>query len=375
MWHIRVYRHKRNDKPPGPLHDELVFERLDDARLLRHYENNAKTWAAPLSTTDFLDVHFRMSTLPGEARSFEIWALRKPDDPLGIISSCATYLRDAIMCRGKGVRVTGAVIISEIYTDPEHRGRGFAKLLLKRVQECFDKRDDLDIDFTVIFGNGCLNWYLELGWKPVPATQLTINVDRFQTCSSCEDAWEYLTLQEVYNIANCDVNVSKLRLSKAQGPKTHVQILPSAFMARHHLFRSALLAYKLGQDHADTRHYGVSILEDEATEVSAWWIHDFQNGRLMIGRLYVTRLTNADELVVEVLEAAMGEAGRRGLREVVLWDPSPQVVMAGMEILEKYETEVHVTTGERHEMVPCVRWKGGEERDVVLEEGHFVSWS
>ncbi|KAI8675020.1 hypothetical protein NCS57_00401600 [Fusarium keratoplasticum] len=359
----------------GPLHDELIFERLDDARLLRHYENNAMAWAGPLSTTDFLDVHFRLSTIPGEARAFEIWALRKPDDPLGIISSCATHLRDAIASRGKGVRMTGAVVISEIFTDPEYRTHGFAKLLLKRVQDHFDKRDDLAIDFTVIYGNGSLNWYRELGWKPVTATQLTINVERFQTCAECENELEFLTLQEVCNIADCDVNVSKLRLSKAQGPKTHVQLLPSAFLARRHLYRSALLAYKLRQGHTYNRHHGVSILEDEATEVSAWWVHDFQNSRLMIGRLFLTRLNNVDELVVEVLEAAMEEAARRGLREVVLWDPSPQVVVAAMTIWDKYDADVQVMTGERKEMVPCVRWKGGEERDVVLEEGQFVSWS
>ncbi|UPK91351.1 hypothetical protein LCI18_002286 [Fusarium solani-melongenae] len=332
-------------------------------------------WAGPLSTTDFLDVHFRLSTIPGEARAFEIWALRKPDDPLGIISSCATHLRDAIVSRGKGVRMTGAVVISELFTDPEYRTRGFAKLLLKKVQDHFDKRDDLDIDFTVIYGNGSLNWYRELGWKPVTATQLTINVERFQTCTSCDNELEFLTLQEVCNIADCDVNVSKLRLSKAQGPKTHVQLLPSAFLARRHLYRSALLAYKLRQGHTYNRHHGVSILEDEATEVSAWWVHDFQNSRLMIGRLFLTRLNGVDELVVEVLEAAMEEAARRGLREAVLWDPSPQVVVAAMTIWDKYDTEVQVMTGERKEMVPCVRWKGGEERDIVLEEGQFVSWS
>ncbi|KAJ4315581.1 hypothetical protein N0V84_008291 [Fusarium piperis] len=358
----------------GPLHDELIFERLDDVRILRHYENNAKTWAAPLSTTDFLDIHFRLGTMEGEARAFEIWALRRPDNPWGIISSCATHIREAIVSRGKGVRLTGAVIVSEIFTDPEYRTRGFAKLLLKRVQEHFDKRDDLGIDFTVIYGNGSLNWYRELGWKPLTATQLSINVERFQTCVECEHLREHLTFQEVYNLATCDTNVSKLRLSKAQGPKTHIQLLPTAFLTRRHLYRAAFLAYKLRQGHPHTRRHGVSILEDDA-EVSAWWVHDFQNRRLMIGRLFLTRLENVDELVVGVLEAAMVEAARRGLREVVLWDPSPQVVVAAMTIWDKYDTDVQVMTGERKEMVPCVRWKGGEERDVVLEEGHFVSWS
>lgn len=312
--------------------------------------------------------------MEGEARAFEIWALRKPDDPWGIISSCATHIRDAIVSRGKGARMTGAVIVSEIFTDPEYRTRGFAKLLLKRVQEFFDTRDDLDIDFTVIYGSGSLKWYRELGWKPLTATQLTINVERFQTCGECEKMWEYLTFREVYGIATCDANVSKLRLSKAQGPETHVQLLPTAFLARRHLYRSAFLAYKLRQGHPHTRHHGVSVLEGDA-EVAAWWVHDFQNRRLMIGRLFLTRLENVDELVVEVLEAAMEEAARRGLREVVLWDPSPQVVVAAMTIWDKYDTDVQIMTGERKEMVPCVRWKGGEERDVVLEEGQFVSWS
>ncbi|KAM0439786.1 hypothetical protein ACHAPT_000881 [Fusarium lateritium] len=358
-----------------PLHDELIFERLDDERCLRHYENNAQFSAAPLSTTAFLDVNFKIGTMPGESFAFEIWALRKPDNPWSIISSCATHIRDAIASRGKGVRTVGALVISEIFTVPEYRSRGFAKLLLKRVQEHFDERNHPDVDFTIIYGNGSLNWYRELGWKPLAATQLSINVERFRTCSECENAQPFLSTDEIHTIADCDVGVSKFRLSKAKGPKTHIQILPSAFLAKRHLYRAAFLAYKQRKPLSSTRNRGVSFTDGGDAEASAWWVHDYQNQRLMIGRLFVTRLEDMDGLLSNVLEAAMEEAARCGLREVVAWDPSPQVVASATMILEKYDMDVQIRTEDRKEMVPCVRWKSGEERDIVLEEGHFVSWS
>lgn len=171
-----------------------------------------------------------------------------------------------------------------------------------------------------------------------------------------------------------DANASKLRLSGYRDRKTHVQILPSDVLAKWHLFRSKLYSQYLSRGMFKDEMHGAYV-QSKGLPAWAWWIHDYQKLRLCIGRMSVARKTGFVAAVRPLLEAAVIEAAHCGLREVVIWDPSEQVRDAADELILSLEAPLEASQEDRLEMVPCLRWKGGEEREIVWEEGELYTWS
>ncbi|KAF4980354.1 hypothetical protein FZEAL_3615 [Fusarium zealandicum] len=367
-----------NEKTPGGdlKPEDLVFERVRDERITTHYENNAQVWAAPLSTPAYLDIQHKLASTETNQKSVAYWILRMPDNPQAVVSSCATYLRGAIVTVGQGTRTTKAVVISEICTHSEYRMRGMARMLLKKLQEHIDMYF-VGVEFTVLYGNGYLDMYRELGWKPLGAKQLRITLDDFKLTdprqlsrpSDCVS----LRFPEVFQFTDSDVNISKLRLSAHRDRKTHVQILPTDPLTRWHLIRSKLYSQYLS--HGLTQGETCGAISQQERPAWAWWVHDYKKRQLCIGRLFVARHNDFHEVIAPLLEMAVYEAAKRGLREVVVWDSTEQIELAADTLACAHKYTMNFNVEERLEMVPCLRWKGGEEREVVMEQGQFYASS
>lgn len=73
-----------------------------------------------------------------------------------------------------------------------------------------------------------------------------------------------------------------------------------------------------------------------------------------------------------VLSLAVQEACRYGLREVILWEPTDQVLEQAERLVDEIGHGVTATWENRSEMIPCFRWHGGESKEVVwTESGYF----
>lgn len=110
------------------------------------------------------------------------------------------------------------------------------------------------------------------------------------------------------------------------------------------------------------------------TAVSAWWVHDFSKGRLYIGKMGVKRRQGLEAGIRFVLAAAVREAKRFNLREVIAWDPMPRMVAQAERLVQELDQGMTATLENRSEMIPCFRWHGGESKEVAWTEHEYYNW-
>ncbi|KAK7426521.1 hypothetical protein QQZ08_006980 [Neonectria magnoliae] len=355
--------------------EDLVFERAtQDQQITEHFDQNAQVQAPPLSLSAYMVNQHKLASTAAAKGNTAYWVLRMPQNPLALISSCTTYMRDAIITTGQGTRKTKAAIITDVFTHPEYRMRGMAKMLLTKLRNQMDRDEFGSADFSVVYGEGHTDWLRGLGWKPIPATQLRISLGQLKLEErKYVPGAKFLGYMEEPNLISKDVNTSKLRLSGYRDQKTHVQVLPTDQLLRWHQIRSRLCSQHISRGKTALETHGARSYVGQPAWM--WWVHDYRARRLCIVRLYVARRKGMEDGLRALLEAAVVEASLCGLREVVIWQPSEQVIQAAAKLSEAYGQGMCVSQGERLEMIPYLRWRGGEDRDVILEELEYYGWS
>ncbi|KAH7157527.1 hypothetical protein B0J13DRAFT_172074 [Dactylonectria estremocensis] len=355
---------------------DLVFERAQGGQITKHFMNIAQVWAGSMSQAAFLDMQEKLADTKASIGSMTTWILRCRKNLHALVSSCTTYTRDAITTTGQGTRPSRVVIITNVFTIPERRMEGMAKLLLNKLKEELDKGTFGDVEFSVVYGHAYKDLFQGLGWKPQPATQLSIFLNSKLPEQFRDDVPQvtFLKYIGVKGLADQDVNTSKLRLSGHRDGKVHVQILPTELLLAWHMTRSRLIFNHIGPSGMRDQRYGVI---SDPPQLRAWisWVHDFDTRRLCITRIFAVRRDGMEDIVRSLLMAAVVEASVCGLRQVVIWEPSDQVVRASAVLPDLFCDGVSVSQGERMEMVPCLRWKGGEDKDVVMEESQLYGSS
>ncbi|KPM34197.1 hypothetical protein AK830_g12374 [Neonectria ditissima] len=355
--------------------ESLVFERAtQDEQVTEHFNQNSQVQAAPLPLSVYMVIQHKLASTAASRGNTAYWVLRLPDNPEALISSCTTYMRDAIITTGQGTRNTKAVVITDIFTHPEYRMRGMAKMLLTKLRDQMDRDGFGNADFSVVYGDAHTGLLQGLGWQSPPVTQLRISLGQFKIEERKDvPGAEFLGYMEIPSLISKDVNTSKLRLSGYRDQKTHVQILPTDELLRWHQIRSRLYSQHMSRGKTALETHGARSHIGQPAWM--WWVHDYRARKLRIVRIYVARLKGLEDGVRALLEAAVVEASLCGLHEVVIWQPREQVVQAAKQLSEAYGQGMSALQGERLEMMPCLRWRGGEGRDVVLEELEYYAWS
>ncbi|KAM4065191.1 acetyltransferase (GNAT) domain-containing protein [Hirsutella rhossiliensis] len=361
----------------------FVYQRATPAQITKHFENNSQMWAAPLSTSDYKDLHMHLSETEASIGQTAYWVLFDREAPETIISSCTTYLRDAMVNAGQGMRPVRAAVVTDIFTLPDYRRKGMATMLLSKVQQTLDevvKR----IEFSVLYSDLRPEFYGGLGWTPQPARHLRIVIGKALVEMPLEtDELKYTRVPRLVELGKKDVNMAKLRLSGLRddgNSKTHAQLMPTQRLMRWHIVRSGILkkkhlANRQTGEERPSLHGATSKNRETGTEAWVWWTHDLRSRRLYIGRLVSTRVRGMEREIKKVLGMAAAEASQLGFREVVVWEPAEQTVAAAALLVEELGQGARTVEEERPDMVPCLRWHGGEQREGGLVDAQFYGWS
>jgi hypothetical protein len=110
------------------------------------------------------------------------------------------------------------------------------------------------------------------------------------------------------------------------------------------------------------------------TAVSTWWVHDFEKRRLYLGKMNVKRREGLEAGIRSVLLMAVREARNLCLREVIAWDPTPQIVGQAERLVKEMGQGMTATCENRSEIIPCFRWHGGESKEVIWTEGEYFGF-
>lgn len=163
----------------------------------------------------------------------------------------------------------------------------------------------------------------------------------------------------------------KARIAGEKDGRKHLKVLPDIALTSWHLAQAKLSAIALTCE----RNGRVEFQGARYRKVWAWWAPDHRNHCLYIGRIHIPQSNGLVRQLRALLTAAMIEALISGLREVIIWDPCDQVVKAAQSLRQRFQNGVDAVKEDRLDMIPCVRWLNGQERNVVWREKDYASWS
>ncbi|EFY85576.1 hypothetical protein MAC_08356 [Metarhizium acridum CQMa 102] len=186
-----------------------------------------------------------------------------------------------------------------------------------------------------------------------------------------------LTPDDLSELCLQEVNTAKLRLSALRSTqRTFAQVLGTNDVLKWHLVRSLALKWHLGSGKSWEQSPVKGVLYQSIRSITAWawWVHDFRSRKLFIGQIGTARLQGMEEPIAKILHAAVAEACAHGLKEVVMWEPTVQVVKAGGLLADQLGAGAHVIFKERFDDIPCVRLHEQNEREVTLVAPQFYGW-
>ena len=137
----------------GPLLDEILASTFE-------------IWSEGLSRSAYAKYNAAQRTTPWGRAHLRHWALV---DGGQMLASAKEYLFDATL-DGRAIRACG---IGAVFTQPRHRGRGYARTLIERLIE----RAAADgCDLALLFSEIDPAYYARLGFTPIPTCDLALRV-------------------------------------------------------------------------------------------------------------------------------------------------------------------------------------------------------
>ncbi|KAM0513047.1 hypothetical protein ACHAPE_008254 [Trichoderma viride] len=289
-----------------------------------------------------------------------------------------------------GAKRVRAMVISQVVTDFGHRCCGLATHFLNLLAHQMDSREGDDhIAFSVLYSGPKTDLFQRCGWRPLPAKQLRITLGGLQFSESGEYHnrypeysrymrhlyWEHI--EEWLRETN---GLSMMAMSAIKHPTVHAQIVLSrdfiAWHLRRSLIRHSITRLQQQAHPVDSRVSGGGKFIDAKsnTAISAFWAPEFIKQRLYVGCMEVQRRDGMEGGIRMVLSMAVEVASQYGLREVILWEPSAQIVEQAERLAAEMGHGMTATWENRSEMIPCFRWHGGESKEVIwTESGYFGS--
>lgn len=320
----------------------------------------------------------------------ETWLLMDPGSHNVVYTGASVYHRQGLVSTTKGgAKLVRATVISQVVTDFGHRSCGLATHFLKLLAEQMDNRvGEEHIAFSVLYSGPKTDLFQRCGWRPLLAKQLRIALGDLQHSALERDYfdrypkyyqytkhlfWEHLiSWHREYN------GLSMMAMSAVKHSAVHAQIVLSNYFIMWHLRRVELrqTILRKQQQHPFVQikaSVGASFIDVKSnTTISAFWVHEFAKRRLYVGCMDVRRRDGMEGGIRMVLSMAIQAACRHGLREIILWDPSAQIVEQAERLAAEIGHGVTATWENRYEMIPCFRWHGGESKEVIwTESGYF----
>ncbi|KAL1837335.1 hypothetical protein VTJ49DRAFT_3978 [Mycothermus thermophilus] len=352
-------------QPLGLTASDLVFDEATPEQRLLAWELCAQSWARPMSATDYIERERQLAehdlNRDGGCRH---WVLYLKGYPRQLIASCESARRPVLISDGPGepCRKGYGYAVTNVYTAPSYRRQGYAAYLLRCVQE----RMDAESDFSVLYSDSGRRYYAGLGWIPFASRQATITLltpqspphlqiprrlftpvsvktrplQAAELPALCEADCQHLTTRTFPSLCDAAANNN-------HDDRTRIAFLPTHALISWHLASAEFDAAKMFPASSPASKPVPGAIVTPSGRAWACWAHDWRGRRLRVLRIahaaaedpgaedggaspprtaVATAAAAAD--VAALLEAAVDEARRCGLRSVTVWNPD-EVVRAG----------------------------------------------
>jgi hypothetical protein len=273
------------------------------------------------------------------------WILCEPDSPIPLCA-CETFNRKRGLVKSPGaeLREVPVIGVASVFTPAPNRGKGHAGLMMRLLA---DKAREIagNHGFSVLFSDVGPTFYAKNGgWVTCDAGTLVIPSDKsFQSDVSAED----LTLESARRWIEEDQKALREEFSGEEG-RTVIQMIP-----QHSELEWAALRDRHGAENLklDTSE----VVGSQVSNGNDWgyvlWFHEWKDSSLTVLRL---REPSSDVALIALIESALSEARRSGMRKLTIWSPSDRLVKAAG--------------------IPKIERKSSLPALLYMDEGRTVKW-
>lgn len=401
----------------------LIFEEVFDPEVIRFTLHvNSEAWKGVLTNDEYVDRELVLgsSDICTKYTSGSEYAKRFPESHnlLGIkyfvlkdtslpstdkmsqiVSRCETLNRlgSCITPNSKGkIEPSLTICIGGVFTPIEYRGKGYAKIMIEKLNSYYDDIYDKASSIThelsrTLVRNMVINLYSEVGEyyskmgyvsKHVPIHDIpgldTLNEEYCKTATVTPTAgrmFKYDDYTDMIDLQSNQFKNSLVRLAK-DNPEGFTFTVDADidifkwFEDRDIFIFSKLLEKKKSPFTVDDLRYGYAITDGEYKDAHIIWHHSWNGNELIITKIYISedRQQNADDIAKILFGEAIKEAKKFGLTKLEFWDEEipankfPELFTV-LENMSKHESKTFLSNGSLSAVRPphgihpeLVRW-------------------
>jgi GNAT superfamily N-acetyltransferase len=350
--------------------------------------SNAAEWRYTLTVEDYVEISMVLADNPeANFAGFTEWILVEGShnpNQRHILASCETYVKRAWVNDPEGgfkeVIVHG---IASVFCDPQYRGRGYAKRMLRElglVLRTWKTDDHTECVGSVLWSDIGKTYYNTLGWSP--GTNVHLEFPSLRSPAGENVRSRLLRANDLPALCAADSNmIRKTLLRTTEKGGLCMTIIPDhSHMLWHHIREE--LIWNQVHLHSTPGDKGVIAGQPE-NRVWAIWAHGLsstETSSTSQGTLYILRLvverpevfesrerdlspSEREELVLNmkiVLQSAQAEAAKWKLGSVRLWNPSDFL----KELISKAGIEYSEVDREK-ECIGSLQWYGPDDEENV----------
>jgi GNAT superfamily N-acetyltransferase len=348
----------------------------------------ASEWRYALTVEDYVEISMVLATNPdANFAGFTEWILVEGShnpNQRHILASCETYVKRAWVNDPEGgfkeVIVHG---IASVFCDPQYRGRGYAKRMLRElglVLRTWKTNDHTECVGSVLWSDIGKTYYNTLGWSP--GTNVHLEFPSLSSPAGENARSKQLRANDLPALCAADSDMIRKTLSSTteKGGLCMTIIPDHSHMLWHHIREE--LVWNQVHLHSTLEDKGV-IAGQPGSRVWAIWAHGLSSTEISStsqGTLYILRLvveqpdvfesretdlspSEREELVLNmkiVIQSAQAEAAKWKLGSVRLWNPSDFV----KELISKAGIEYSEVDREK-ECIGSLQWYGPDDEENV----------
>ena len=337
-----------SSKLAAPTQDELQ----------RIWTSTHPSWGAALSLQSYLDREASQVDIPlARDGGLSRWILTtdaagSPERP--VLSSCETLRKRAVVRDGVGVgggggqqvRDAAAHGVGSVFTDAEHRRKGYAGLMMGKLGEALGKGSEEPL-FSVLYSDVGKVFYAKQGWVPFESAHLEFPASSSSSSSSSSTAaaesaassdtpLKTIKPEDIPALAAADEALVRAAVANAPpSPKSIVAILPDADQIQWHAAREAFQCEHLLSRVPST--HGVLYTTPSSSRVWAIWKRNHSGPATEPDKntLFILRFVIEDEKSISdedltkaidaIISAARREASEWACGKVEMWNPSERL--------------------------------------------------
>lgn len=346
-------------------------------------------WAGALTEDQYIENEQQLASyLLGNSNGITHWILTEkyhPEKGRPILASCETIPKRCFVKKRDGVLREGITYgVAGVFCDPEMRGRGYARMMMKELALVLRKGHvdgEVENVGSVLWSDIGPKFYADLGWVPFPSTHIKLPAPRHSPASKYVDGRAILG-EDIESFCVDDEALLRSSMASLETEKTILALVPD-----HH----TMLWHHKKEDYICQRLFGKqprvkgAVVGGRRDRVWAIWTRSFYGSvddpdagnKLYILRLVVENPSEDEfeeqaEKVKAVLQAAQDEAVYWKLGHVELWNPNEWmnklIVRAGIK---------HRTVEQGREGIPSLLWfgeGGGNQKEIEWVANEKYAW-